>query len=87
MNEVKRVLESEIGRELKARDLERGTVVIALKGRIGVTLWVAEITDFHVLFLSGRLKRSLILQRVEPDRESLADITGIPIQIYEYLGT
>jgi hypothetical protein len=87
MDEVKRIPGYEIGRELRASDLERGMVVMAIQGRRAVTLWVAEITDFHILFLDGRLKRSVILQRVEPDRESLAEMTGVPIQVHEYLGT
>ena len=75
----------EMGRELKASELQDGTVVILSRdGLTGFTAWVElRILDI-VVFGMGEIKTTLILRRLAD--ETLIDDTQKQVHVFEYLG-
>jgi hypothetical protein len=74
----------EIGRELKASELEPRTVVVLLKEgrRTAATMWVLECRRNAVIFLAAEVKTGLMLYR---DGDELRDDTA-PMRVFQYLG-
>jgi ribosomal protein L37E len=78
---------SEIGRKLKASELEPHTIVVVEKADLGcVTFWVKGVSDQLVHLYAGEIGMDLLLLRVGPDRESVTDDSGAAMTIYQYLG-
>jgi hypothetical protein len=81
-------LKSEVGRELKASELQVKTVVwVTKQGRDAmVTMWVREVGPTFVRLYAGATKTFLLLVRAGPDRDEVEDDDHIPMTLYEYLG-
>jgi hypothetical protein len=76
---------NEVGRELAANELKpRQIVVLATYDRPPITIWVAGVGMDFVHFYAGTLNVSLLLSIREDG--ILADDSGKPFRVYEYLG-
>jgi len=75
----------EMGRELKASELQVKTVVILSRdGLRGVTAWVSMVGADFAAFEMGEIKTTLILRRLAD--ETLVDDTDRQVRVFEYLG-
>jgi hypothetical protein len=78
---------NEVGRELKASELNPGTVVIVAPSchpGAMLTVWVKAVDSKLVVFYAGELNLHII-NFVQPDG-SIQDDHGTVIRVYEYLG-
>lgn len=81
-------MSEEVGRELKVSELKPRTVVVLSMDHhpMATTWWVAEILDEFVVFTSGELRTDFAAKRTGTGLEQLADNTGKPLHVHEYLG-
>lgn len=77
----------EIGRELKASELQEGTVIIGIKDcghNHAATIWVIKVMPAYVILYAGEVGLNVVLVRTPED--TLVDDTGAQVHTYEYLG-
>src|SRR5262249_31628542 len=81
------VFHGEVGRELKASELEPGTVVVVTKeGRkTAMTLWIKEVGQVGIVCYLGELNLYSVFSRMGRDREELHDDNG-RLHVFQYLG-
>ncbi len=78
---------NEVGRELKASELKRRTVVVVEKPDSGMaTFWVVDVGDVYVHLRAGVVGVELFLMRCGKDLERVTDDSHAVMTIYEYLG-
>ena len=81
-------IQSEIGRELKVRELKPKTVVwLAKEGRdLMATMWVVEVGPNFVHFHAGAVLMDFLAERCGSDLEEITDDDNTPMKMFEYLG-
>jgi hypothetical protein len=81
-------MSGEVGRELKVSELVPRTIVVLKKetNPVFCTVWVVKVWADCVVFFAGELKTDFFAKRTGPGLERITDDSGIPMQIFEYLG-
>jgi hypothetical protein len=74
----------EVGRELKASELQVGSIVVLVKtGRPGFTVWVREVAEHYVHFTAGEIRTEFLAKRVG---DRVTDDANSELTMYQFLG-